>query len=438
MPQAYSKTPVFYIPFSSDGNERRWRQVTLYVSTDQGRNWKLQSNAPPSDGRFTFTADRDGVYWFATQTMDLDNRTFPPTMDNAAPQLKVTVDTQAPFIVLRGLPPQDGQAQIQWDVRDDNLDLNGLTVDYRVQGSEDWRPLRIDPIAAGRFAWRPSTNATLEVRLRARDKAGNESEQKATVLPGEADGRITNDSRPNTGYIPDPARSESYATSARPRGNVPYKFVNNKHIEINYKLKDVGKSGVSVVELWYTQDSGRESRAWKKYHTDQTFDRVKPPEPTVFPWDVHDEGIYGVSLVIKSGVGFHEKPPAVNDLPQLWIEVDTTKPVVKMGKVEVGRGDDTGKLFISYLANDKNLSQRPITLSYATTHDGPWTPIHAELENTGRFTWQMPSDLPFEFFVKVEATDKAGNVGADQTQGTVKVDLSIPKAEFLDVGAPKH
>ena len=40
------------------------------------------------------------------RTIDLDNRAFPLTMDNARAGLKVLVDTQPPTIQLRGLPPR--------------------------------------------------------------------------------------------------------------------------------------------------------------------------------------------------------------------------------------------------------------------------------------------------------------------------------------------
>ena len=39
----------------------------------------------------------------------------------------------------------------------------------------------------------------------------------------------------------------------------------------------------------------------------------------------------------------------------------------------------------------------------------------------------MPDGLPFQFFIKVECTDRAGNVGSALTQETVKVDLVVPK-----------
>ena len=53
--------------------------------------------------------------------------------------------------------------------------------------------------------------------------------------------------------------------------------------------------------------------------------------------------------------------------------------------------------------------------------------------HTGEYTWIMPTPAPFQFFVKVEAVDKAGNMGEDATPQSVKVDLSIPRAIPLNI-----
>jgi hypothetical protein len=49
----------------------------------------------------------------------------------------------------------------------------------------------------------------------------------------------------------------------------------------------------------------------------------------------------------------------------------------------------------------------------------------------------MPPGVPYQFYVKVEAVDRAGNIGLDQTLEPVKVDLSQPKSVILDVGAAR-
>jgi hypothetical protein len=46
----------------------------------------------------------------------------------------------------------------------------------------------------------------------------------------------------------------------------------------------------------------------------------------------------------------------------------------------------------------------------------------------------MPGEgLPYQFFIRVEASDLAGNIGSAETTGAVKVDLSTPKARVTGV-----
>src|SRR5262249_59995288 len=98
--------------------------------------------------------------------------------------------------------------------------------------------------------------------------------------------------------------------------------------------------GVAVVELWYTRSDGRN---WQKYD-----ERVNPQSPYVYVVEVNDEGLYGFTLVARNRAGFGEQPPKVGDSPQVWVEVDLTKPVVRLQGVDVGRGQDAGNLTITY------------------------------------------------------------------------------------------
>jgi len=52
----------------------------------------------------------------------------------------------------------------------------------------------------------------------------------------------------------------------------------------------------------------------------------------------------------------------------------------------------------------------------------------------------MPvSGVPYKFYVRAEAVDKAGNLGSKETVGQVIVDLAQPKSEILGVeSAPKQ
>lgn len=407
----YTRQPVFRIPFQAEPGERRLKQVQLYVSTDQGRSWHPYANVRPEEGSFIFTATRDGHYWFTVRTVDFDNRGNPLTMDNARAGLKVCVDTQPPRVLLKALPPRENMSVVEWDIRDENLDLTSLNYSYRAQGGQEWLPLRVEPAAVGQYSWRPAVQGTIEVRLHARDRAGNENEARTSAL---ASG--DNHDHASAGAEPNKNSPISLPSGATVR------IVNSKRISIQYELKEVGPSGVSVVELWYTQDG----RNWQKYSEDPNH---RPP----YSVDVNGEGLYGFSLVVKSGVGLGDRPPQVGDPPQVWVEVDLTKPNVSIHKVEVGRGSESGKLNIAWTAADKNLGKQPITLAYAEQAAGPWTQIAANLENSGRHTWTMPSGIPYRFFIRIEVSDRAGNAGTADWAQPVIVDLAQPKSVILNV-----
>jgi hypothetical protein len=408
----YTRATSLRIPFTPQPGERRLKEVQLYVSTDLGQTWKQAVNATPEQRYFDFRAQHDGIHWFAVRTIELDGRASPVDMAGARPGLKIYVDTQPPLVHVRALAPRDGELGVEWEIKDDNLDLASIQVDYRVAGSNEWIPIPGPSQSVGQRYWKPVTNGAIEVRVRARDRADNWNEDKTTISPGGAVGAIS-----SSGGAP--------AASGARTTDSGIKLVNSTNIALNYEIKDKGPSGISVVELWYTQDAG--ARSWQKYREEKG--DVHPP----FMVDVSGEGLYGFTLIVRSGVGLGDRPPQVGDQPQVWVEVDLTKPIVHMGSVEVGRGPEAGRLAISWTATDKNLGPRPMTLSYSEQSGGPWSPIASTVENTGRYIWQMPSGVPYRFHVRVEATDRAGNVGSADTSAPVIVDLAQPKGVILNV-----
>jgi beta-lactamase regulating signal transducer with metallopeptidase domain len=158
------------------------REVLLYVSRDQGQTWEAAAKASPTDPSFSYVAPADGEYWFLVQTSGPDGRLSPASVSGAGPNLQVCVDTEAPAVSLRGNEwPQEGEAAVLWDVRDKNLDLSTLRVEYRLQKETEWRPLAVRQAARTIHQWRPAAPGPLEVRLRVRDLAGNAAEATTTL-----------------------------------------------------------------------------------------------------------------------------------------------------------------------------------------------------------------------------------------------------------------
>ena len=207
---------------------------------------------------------------------------------------------------------------------------------------------------------------------------------------------------------------------------VPTSLVNTRRVHLKYEISDVGPSGVSSVELWATRDG----KSWQRYSNE-------PPPSGPLVVHVAEEGRYGFTILVRNGLGLAAPAPKYGDAPQMWVEVDETKPVVKMIDCRVGKGPDAGALFVKWEATDTNLAAKPVTICTGKTKEGPWTPVASGLEATGEHIWQMPKDMPYEFYVRVEAADRAGNVGEAIVHEVMRVDHARPRGTILGVGTEK-
>jgi hypothetical protein len=208
------------------------------------------------------------------------------------------------------------------------------------------------------------------------------------------------------------------------RGGMPLmRLVNTKRITLNFEVKDVGPSGLSGVELWYTQDC----REWKKYDA--------PTQAKAYVVEVDEEGMYGFTLLAKSGIGLGKQPPAPGDQPQVWVIVDLTPPAVELLEVTPSISYKVQQVAFRWRASDKNLSRKPISLFYAEKKNGPWKVIATNLENNGKYVWKVPSEAPAQFLVRAEAIDLAGNVGRAQSPHPILLDSRVPSVSIVNVEA---
>lgn len=183
-----------------------------------------------------------------------------------------------------------------------------------------------------------------------------------------------------------------------------FRLVNSKRIAFSFEIKDHVSTGPAV-EVWGTQDM----KSWKKYELVTHAARSCVVE-------VKDDGVYGFRLQPRSGE--EGARPVPGEAPQVWVAVDTTRPAVKLLGAELNDGA-TRALVIRWTAKDANLGPRPITLCYAERTDGPWVPIAANVENTGRYEWVVPPGAPSGLYLRAQAADMMGNVATAQTANRV-------------------
>jgi hypothetical protein len=226
-------------------------------------------------------------------------------------------------------------------------------------------------------------------------------------------------------YLP-PVR----AASTRWAGNpvIPFQLTNSTQVALDYKVSNVGPSGVGTVELYLTRDEGH---TWERY---ASHEKLEPPMTVNLP----GEGIYGLRLVVGSRAGLGRRPPQSGDLPQMRVLVDTTPPVAKLSypQPDPQRRD---ALILTWTARDNNeLAANPVTLQWAERPDGNWKTIAADMTNTGRFMWQLPENIPYRVYLRLSVRDTAGNVAVDESPEPVLIDLHEPEGQLLGIAAARR
>ena len=206
-------------------------------------------------------------------------------------------------------------------------------------------------------------------------------------------------------------------------GNEPVLKANSPRFNLNYDVRSIDPSGVGEVILWSTLDGGN---TWNSLASD-------PDNQSPFPVQVPNEGTYGFKVVINSRDGLTGRPPKSGDAPDVWIDVDWTRPQAKITSVPYGSGKDIGKLIIHFSASDQNMALRPIKLLYRPGPNGPWTTIDEGLRNTGSYAWKVPRHVPEKIFLRIEARDSANNFGAYELDSPIDVSGLTPRGRIFGV-----
>ncbi len=217
-----------------------------------------------------------------------------------------------------------------------------------------------------------------------------------------------------------PGGNENWLDKERPR------LTRSRRFSLDYEVDSVTPENLGDVELWGTSDGGR---SWMKWGSDN--DRTSP-----FEVEVGSEAIYGFRIVIVARNGVSSRPPQAGDAADIWIQVDASPPVVRLTQAAYGDGEHAGQLDLRWEAADANLTDRPITLSFADRPDGPWTTIAAGVPNTGQFWWPFDPRSPRQIYLRIEAKDAAGNVGMYSLPEPISVEGLIPRGRIRALNTP--
>ncbi len=478
--QYFTKNQAFDLPVDVGVDFRvTLREIRLYVKTPTS-GWKLAESLPAHTTRFSLKVTQDGEYWYRLATVDRMGRMTPneAAMANEPPDQRVVVDTTLPVILVQPTTTGANEFSLRCTIHDANPDLAALKAVCKTEFGDI--PLEEAPNQPGVFVVKGAEPRRFPVVISAKDLAGNVAVKDVNIRAMIGIGAAVNDPKgppdisqtvmrpetkdpvnlPTPRFDPPITKLETQPGPQRdfllPRVDVPppasdpfitkpptidegpikvpavptglgmrpagtLQLINTTHASVDYRIDQVGASGVGKVETYMTPDNG------------QSWHRVGENTGKASPANINlpGDGVYGIRIVVTNGNGFGGRAPVRGDMPQCTIEVDSTSPFVQMRPVEVIAS--TGQIELRWNAQDKNLGNEPISLSYRTHTDGPGLEIARKVKNDGVYRWTIPRDLGPQVFFRVEVTDQAGNLAQDVSRQPVVIDVTEPRATVVGV-----
>ena len=232
---------------------------------------------------------------------------------------------------------------------------------------------------------------------------------------------------PRSEIMPKGKPAETRDLAPIPNSNLPIDvkplLSPSKSFSLDYDLDSVGPAGVKAVELWVTTDSGH---TWRKWGEDA--DKQSP-----FEIQVESERTFGFRMVIVANNGLATHPPEPGDAADVWVQIDTTQPTVRIMQAGYGQGEHAGQLDLRWQADDEHLGSRPVTIVFSEQPEGPYTTLAAGLPNTGQYYWTIDPRTPRQLYLRIEVRDEAGNLGVAQTTEPVSLEGLAPRGRIRSV-----
>jgi hypothetical protein len=192
----------------------------------------------------------------------------------------------------------------------------------------------------------------------------------------------------------------------------PLQIVRSRRFSWDYEMQSDRPDTVPVrVELWSTSDGGV---TWQRSAVD---DDGQSPIDVTLP----AAGLYGFRLEIVPDLPDAGGGPRSGEMPEGWIGIDDEPPQVEIVEATRLQGSDPGGVMIRWVARDQILVPKSVRLIQSPNADGPWGTIAEGLEAQGEHRWQPERGTPARVFIRVEASDAAGNTGQATTPQPVTV-----------------
>lgn len=208
-----------------------------------------------------------------------------------------------------------------------------------------------------------------------------------------------------------PTAPSSPAADATPRAPLEYRgrplqLVKSKRFAWDYDFQNERTDNHPMrVELWYTRDGGV---TWQQAGVDT--DATSPIDVSL-----PAAGLYGFRLEIVPDLPDAGGGPRSGDVPETWVGIDDEPPQVEIVSVSRAKSGEPGGVLIRYACRDQLLAPRSVRIAYSPHPSGPWSTLADSLDAQGEHRWQPERSSPARVYLRIEATDAAGNVGSATT-----------------------
>ncbi len=210
------------LPIEYKGDRKAIGQVQLYASADKGQTWPLVATVLPDKTEFSYTAPRDGSFWFHIVIVDRAGKKDPANLTAEPPAMKVLVDTVRPAVEFKSGRRTGEDVVVEWDVRDDHPNDSATRVTFRrADGpADDWREVTLPPGPRNGVRFPSGTTGPVQVKVTVADLAGNTGEglRDIPAVGGTSAQTSTSLSTPSLPAPPALAPTGGPATPAEPVG----------------------------------------------------------------------------------------------------------------------------------------------------------------------------------------------------------------------------
>lgn len=211
-------------------------------------------------------------------------------------------------------------------------------------------------------------------------------------------------------------------TSAAPLDSEVFR-VNALQFRLRYQVDGLLPEQIGSVTIFGSRDAGA---TWELWTTDA--DKQSPAELSV-----PAPGRYAFRVVVTSVTGSSSHIPRPGDKPEVAVDVDLDPPSPRIVAVPYGRDPRVASLQIQWTCVAADLGPESIALAYSDRPSGPWTAITDATANSGQFDWMLQPNLPQQVYLRIVATDLAGNRGGHVLEQPIDIGRLLPRGRILGI-----